>query len=369
VVATTLRRPGSDHDLRIGFVPLTDAAPLIVADALGMFAEQGIRVTLVQERAWAAIRDKLCFGALDGAQLLAPTAIALAAGAAGLRRRLTVTAGLARNGNTLVLSHALAAAVGRAAPVPAEAFAAALLARAEEGLPPPTLAVVHPFSSHNYLLRHWLAAGGVDPDLDVRLVVVPPPLVARALAEGAIEAFCAGEPWGSHAIATGAGRLALGSGDIWPDHPEKVLAFAEATEEPRMIAATTAVIEAQRWLEDPANRAAAASLMQERALPDLPLPTIRAALDGVVAAAPGETPQPLAAPIRFDPASRPERVEARAWLAAMRRWGHIDASDEEALSPWRPDLWDVAALRLGLVPGITAVPPSPLLPNPQETDA
>ncbi len=335
--------------LRIGYLPLTDAAPLVVADALGLFAAAGVRVALAPERAWATLRDKLAFGALDGAQLLGPLAVALAVGAGGLQRRLAVTAGLGRNGNGIVLSHALAAAAGPfAPPLPAAAFAAALHARAEEGLPPPTLAVVFAFSSHTYLLRDWLAAGGLDPDHDVRLVVVPPPQTARALAEGAIEGFCAGEPWGSHAVAEGAGRLALTTGDIRPDHPEKVLAFAEGLAErdpAAVVAATAAVIAAQRWLADPANRPAATALLAERVFPALPLATIAAALEGRVAAAPGGAPLPLRAPLRFDPATPPEPEAAAQWFAQMRRWGHLPpgADEAEARAAWRPDLWRRAA--------------------------
>lgn len=334
--------------LRLGYVPLTDAAPLVVADALGLFAEQGVRVTLTAERAWAAVRDKLLFGALDGSHLLAPMAVALAAGAGGLRRRLDVTLRLGRNGNLFVLSPTLAAAAGAFdAPLSAAAFAAAVQARAEEGLPPPTIAVVFPHSSHNYLLRQWMAEGGLDPDHDVRLVAVPPPQMARALAEGAIEGFCAGEPWGSHAIIQGVGRYALTTGDIWPDHPEKVLAFAEGLAErapEAVVAATAAVIAAQRWLSDPANRGAAAALLAERAFPGVAPATIAAAFEGVV----GGTGQRLATPLAYDPDTPPEAATAARWAAAMHRWGHLPtaATAAEVSAPWRPDLWQRAASRL-----------------------
>ncbi|MBP0462713.1 ABC transporter substrate-binding protein [Roseomonas sp. PWR1] len=352
--------------LRIGYVPLTDAAPLVVADALGFFAAAGLRVVLSPERAWATLRDKLAFGVLDAAHLLGPMAVALAVGAGGLKRRLDVTLRLGRNGNCLVLSHALADAAGAVAPpLPAAAFAAALHARAEEGLPPPTLGVVFPHSSHNYLLREWLASGGLDPDHDARLVVVPPPQMARALAEGAIEGFCAGEPWGSHAVALGAGRYALSTGDIWPDHPEKVLAFAEgfalrATDQ--VVAATAAVIEAQRWLDDPANRPAAAALLAERVFPGMPHATVAAALEGCVAAPPGGLPARLAAPLGFDPDHPPSPATAERWFAAMRRWGHLPAgaAEDAARGPWRPDLWQRAAARLA---------PSASTPIPQEPAA
>lgn len=360
-----------ERSLRIGYVPLIDAAPLIVADALGLFRRHGVRVELSREQAWAAIRDKLAFGALDGAHLLGALVLALATGAVGPTRRLAVTAGLARNGNTVVLSPALAACIGPfVPPLSAVAFAEALRMRAEAGLPPPTLAVVFPFSSHNLLLRHWLAGGGLDPDRDVRLVVVPPPRVAEALAHGAIEGFCAGEPWGSHAVARGAGRFALATGDIWPDHPEKVLAWGEGLVETRteeVLAATAAVIEAGQWLEAAGNRREAARLLQDRVFPELPRSTIAAAFDGRVA---GCTAR-LAAPLRFAAASRPCREEAAAWLAAMRRWGHFAGNDGDALDGWRTDLWERAAARLAAPPPPAPRTPSPLLAptSPQEPDA
>jgi ABC-type nitrate/sulfonate/bicarbonate transport system substrate-binding protein len=155
------RRAGG-RTLRIGFVPLADAAPLLVAEAVGLFAATGVRVALSAEGAWAGIRDKLAFGALDAAHLLGPMPIAAALGlGGGPRRRLTVAAGLGQNGNIIVLSHALAAAVGAfRPPLGAAAFAAALRLREAAGRASARLAVVFPFSSHNYLLRHWLAAGG-----------------------------------------------------------------------------------------------------------------------------------------------------------------------------------------------------------------
>ncbi len=342
--------------LRIGYVPLTDAAPLVVADQLGFFAAAGVRVVLTQERAWATLRDKLAFGSLDAAHLLGPMAVGLALGAGGFKRRLDVTARLGRNGNGIVLSHALATAVaGFAPPLPAAAFAAALHARAEDGMPPPTLAVVFPYSSHNYLLRHWLASGGLDPDHDVRLVVVPPPQTARALAEGAIEGFCAGEPWGSHAVAQGVGRFALSTGDIWPDHPEKVLAFAEGladrAPEP-VIAATSAVIAAQRWLMDAANRPAAIALLAERIFPDLAPASVAAALDG----APG------APSLAFDPDTPPCAATATRWFDEMRRWDHLPpgASVADARACCRADLWHRAAERLAAPDPLTATAQEPL---------
>jgi len=330
----------ADLPLRLGYVPLTDAAPLLVAEARGLFARYGVRVVLSAEPSWATLRDKLAFGALDGAHLLGPMAIAAAVGAGGLTRRLAIGCGLARNGNALVLSHALAAASGAGDdPLPAEAFAQAVRRWPE----PPRLAVVFAHSSHNYLLRHWLASGGLDPDADVRLVVVPPPRCAEALAAGAIDGFCSGEPWGSHAVATGAGRLVLTTGDILPDHPEKVLAFAEGAPRAAAIAATAAVIEAAAWLDAPGNRGVATALLA-RAFPGVAIATVALALDGTARRTASAPPVKLAHPLRFGGAGEARPDEAAWFLAAMRRWEHLPpfATDDAALAPWCADLFTAA---------------------------
>ena len=341
----TLRRPVL-RTLRLGFVPLTDAAPLLVAQELGLFDAVGLRVTLSAGSAWAAMRDKLAFGALDAAHLLGPMPIALAAGLGGVQAQVTVTAGLGANGNTITLSKPLIQEIGRfAPPLGAAAFAAAVRRRARHGRRPLTLAVVFPYSSHNYLLRHWLASGGLDPDRDLRLVVVPPPMVARRLQDGAIDGFCAGEPWGSHAAALGAGRIALSSGDIWPNHPEKVLCFAAeyALRDPEStIACTAAVIAATRWLDEPANQAEAVNILRRRAFPRLDRAEIASAFEGMAEGL------PLAAPLHYRNATLPRREQAAWWLRQMRRWGHLPAgiSDSTALAPWRQEIWRAAATRL-----------------------
>jgi ABC-type nitrate/sulfonate/bicarbonate transport system substrate-binding protein len=345
--------------LRLGFMPLTDAAPLLVAEELGLFEGVGLRVALSAETAWAAVRDKLAFGALDAAQLLGPMPIALAAGLDGIATEVTVAAGLGANGNTLALSPALTREVGRfTPPLAATAFAAALRRRARARRPPVTLAVVFPYSSHNYLLRHWLAQGGLDPDRDLRLTVVPPPLATQRLQQGEIDGFCAGEPWGSQAAALGAGHIALSSGDIWPNHPEKLLCFAagHAARDPdSAIACTAAVIAAARWLDDPANQAGAIAILRRRVFPKLAPAVIEAAFAGMA------QDLPQATPLRFRTATLPRPDQAAWWLGQMRRWGHLPASlgDSTALAPWRQDLWHAAAARLH-----EAEPPAPPPPPP-----
>jgi two-component system, oxyanion-binding sensor len=184
---------------RIGLMRLTDAAPLIVARELGFFAAEDIDVSLSIEPSWANIADKLAYGLLDGAMLLPPLALALRLGLSGSAgpETIIVPAALSLNGNTVTLANNWAEPVLRgdaAAPAveTARRFRAVAAARGRK----PLLAVVHTFSTHNLLLRYWLAAGGIDPDRDVAFIVVPPAEAPEALAAGTIDGFCAGAPWG-----------------------------------------------------------------------------------------------------------------------------------------------------------------------------
>jgi ABC-type nitrate/sulfonate/bicarbonate transport system substrate-binding protein len=350
--------------LRLGFMPLSDSAPLLVAEALGLFRRHGVSVALSACSSWAGLRDRVMVGALDGAQMLAPMPIAAALGLGGVRARFAVTATTSRNGNTITLGESLAAVLPDAAgPLTSAAFATALATRKARGLRPPVLAVVFAFSSHNYLLRHWLAAGGIDPDRDLHLVVVPPPLVAEQLACGEIDGFCSGEPWGSRAVDLRVGRIALTTSDIWPDHPEKLLAFGAAVLEAdpqRVVAATAAVIEAANWLADPANGRDAAQLLHDRAMPDVPVEILALALAGRLVRAPDEAAAPAAPMFRGGGATAPDPAHGAWWFAQMVRWRHApDGETNSAQSLWRPDLWRAAALAAGMAEPVIADIPAP----------
>lgn len=209
---------------RIGLLRLTDSAPVLYAAAAGLFTQHGIEAALSIEPSWANLADKLAYGLLDAAVMLPPLALAAAAGLRGAPARIVVPMGLSQGGNTLVGTHALAEVLGAGdAMTMAHRFVAWLRARPTR----PRFAVVHAWSTHNLLLRYWLAAGGGDPDGDLATVVIPPEQVVGALVAGRIEGFCAGAPWGDAAEAQGAGRVLLGSSDIWTNHPEKCLALAE----------------------------------------------------------------------------------------------------------------------------------------------
>ena len=347
---------GSDV-LRLGFMPLTDSAPLIVADALGFYARHGVAVSLTPLNAWVALRDRTAIGHFDGGQMLAPMPIAAALAAGGFRTELRVVSVLSRQGNTITLGEPIMAEIAAVAPalaglrpLPAEALAAVIAARRASGRPMPRLAMVYPFSSHNYLLRRWLERAGIDPETDVQLCAVPPPLVAGELAEGRIDGFCAGEPWGSRAVDLRAGRIALTTADIWADHPEKVFAVSAeclARAPGQVERCVAALIEAGIWLSDPANLAEAARLLHLRAMPGVPEQVIARSLAAELVFAPDEAPQE-APPIRFD-ATYPHPEHGAWWLQQMQRWQHVPDTDDDVIGRiWRPDIWRLAAARAGI---------------------
>ena len=159
--------------LRLGFIALNDAAPVIAAQSLGYFADEGLAVDLSREVSWATVRDKVNVGALDGAHMLAPMALATSLGVGGSGAvPLAAPFALNLDGPAVTLSSRLAGVI--AADGGADGLARLVARRREEGASPITLAVVFPYSVHNYLLRDWLAAAGIDPDRDVRLTVAPP---------------------------------------------------------------------------------------------------------------------------------------------------------------------------------------------------
>lgn len=328
-------------DLTLGFIPLTDCAPLVVARALGLFDEEGLAVTLSREVSWATIRDKVAVGALDGAHMLAPMALAAPAMLAPLA--------LNRNGSAVTLSGGLAATLAAIDPASAtrpmaaaSALARLIVLRREEGAPPLSFAVVFPHSMHNYLLRYWLAQAGIDPDRDVRLVVTPPPRMVEHLASGAIDGFCVGAPWNAVAEGEGLGRMVIKASTFWPGGPDKVLGVTAgwARRRPDELRATLrALIRAAAWADEPGNHAELVALL---ARPEH------------VGADPDAIARALRSEIVFhrDAAGLPRREHALWFLSQMARWGQVGAgADLDAVADrvYRPDLFREAALSLGPV--------------------
>lgn len=318
--------------LRLGFVPLTDSAPLIVAKERGFFEAQGLQVELSREVSWATIRDKVAVGALDGAHMLAPLALAATLGVGSEPTPMIAPLALNLNGAAVTLSTRLSAAASDGGE--GQALAKLIARRRKEGASPLTFAVVYPYSTHNYLLRDWLTAAGVDPNRDIRLTVAAPSRMAGLLADGVIEGFSAGEPWNSVAVSSGAGRVAVRASQLWGRAPDKVLGvtqdWAEANGD-ALAAMVRALIAAAAWCEAPQHRAELAGLLAGPQYVDAPRAAIAAGLDDVI--------------FHRDGANAPRPAQAAWLLGQMARWGQV-AADAETSSVagqvYRLDLYEAA---------------------------
>ncbi|MEJ6388820.1 ABC transporter substrate-binding protein [Gymnodinialimonas ulvae] len=269
--------------LSVAYMPLVDAAPLIVAQELGFAEGEGITLDLIPAPSWSSVRDMLAFGRVDVAHLLSVVPVAMSLGLGGVATALSAVSVLSVNGNVIGISRPLEAKL-RGAGYPfdfadARAAGAALAIAAPEGL---TIGVPFPFSMHVELLHVWRAATPLAcVPLEIR--TVPPPMMADALAAGEIDAFCVGEPWGSVSVESNVGALLLPGKAIWSFAPEKVLATRETWAETEMQLLgrlIRAVWRAGRWLSEPASRTAAAELLAKSAWLDMPAEVVDRSLAG-----------------------------------------------------------------------------------------
>jgi nitrate/nitrite transport system substrate-binding protein len=348
--------------VRLGFVPLTDCAPLVIARERGFFRDEGLDVALSREPSWATVRDKLAVGAIEGAQLLAPMSLSTSLGIDGVDVPLTVPMALDLNGNAITVSMPLAERIVAASESAAsDALAAGrglrsvIEADRREGRTPPVFAVVFPFSSHNYMLRYWLAAAGIDPDRDVRILVAPPPSMVSMLEQGSIDGYCVGEPWNSLARARGLGRTLLATQDIWPNAPEKVLALRRdwADDRPETARAIVrALIRSCHWLDQSANRREAVHVISGLSHVDAEVDVVAESMAGRAADLEGR-PRWLPDMHVFyrHAANFPWRSQAAWFVAQMIRWGQIEKpSDLRAVieTVYRPDIYRRAANELAI---------------------
>ncbi|MBU6397478.1 MAG: ABC transporter substrate-binding protein [Rhodospirillales bacterium] len=307
-----------NEPIRLGLLRLCDAAPVILAKHEGLFAEAGLEVALSVEPSWANIADKLAYNMLDGAVMLPPLAIACAAGLRGRKMALAVPMSLSAEGNSVTLSTACQELFDQHGMA---GLAACKRLR---------LAVVHGFSSHDLLLRHWLTTQGVQPDRGVEITVLPPAEMVGSLAAGAIDGFCVGAPWGLVAAKAGMGFTACRSRDIWPGHPEKCLAlqadFATTAPE-RLNIMLQVLLRAQRECAAPEARAKLAALLERPEYLDLPADLLAEALDSA------EGGPSFIAPY-------PSVTKAQWYARQMQHWGKAPAGLEDITAQlYRPDLF------------------------------
>lgn len=332
-------------DLTLGYMPLTDSLPLLAAAQLGFFRDQGLDVTLQEEVSWANIRDKVIVGQFDGAHMLAPMVMASTLGLGGLNKPLIAPYSLNLGGNGMTLSASLyrdleSTTHGRPGPASLKQL---IEQRKLEKLPPLVLAVVFPYSSHNLLLRYWLASAGIDPDRDVTTVVLPPSQMVDHLRLGHIHGFFAGEPWNAVATADGIGCCVATGRDIWQNAPNKVLGVTEdwaRTNPDTLDALLRALHQAGVWLDG--NRAQAVSLLAEY------LPVDRRALApallGHTGYRPdsGDAPEPDLLVFHRYLANFPWVSHGYWFLNQMARWGWLPGDQDlsaVAAACYRPDLY------------------------------
>jgi len=350
---TDHQQPGKLEPVRTGFVPLADSAPLIVAARRGFAAAEGIDLQLRSQASWASVRDRINVGHLDVAQMLAGMPIASTLGIGHVTAPMIAPFAFGSGGNAIVLSRRLAPeldATGldwrQGAMAAAMALTSVAAKRAEAGDPPPVMAMVFPFSSHNYELRYWLAAAGGDPDGMMRLVVIPPPMMVESLRAGQIDGFCAGEPWGSLAVDAGLGSIVAVKQDIWPGAPEKVLGVSEAwalrhgdTLE-RLLRSLAA---ASDWCMDPANLDDMTALLAAPEFVGAPQRILKRAFSGCLIIDPAQRRrhEPEFLSFAGSEVNFPSPAGA-AWIySQMARWGQTDfspADADRASNVYRPDI-------------------------------
>ncbi len=276
--------------LSVGFLPLVDAAPLVVAHEMGFAAEESIALDLRRAPSWSSVRDMLSFGRVEAAHMLSPVPVAAALGLGGAGTPLSAVSILSMNGDTIGVSNDLADRMRAGGHDfdyrDARKAGEALIAHASHPL---RLGVPFPFSMHAELLYYWLSALGMPAPQNVDIRTVPPSLMAQAMEAGEIDAFCVGEPWGSMAVENGVGTLLLPGNAIWHFSPEKVLAVrsAWAEAEPDLLGRLIrSVWRAGRWLAEPGSPTLAAELLSRKEYLDLPAEIVERALTGRIVISP-----------------------------------------------------------------------------------
>ena len=239
---------GSDkpekEEVKIGFIPLTDCASVVMASVLGIDKKYGVKIVPSKEASWAGVRDKLVNGDLDFAHVLYGLVYGVHLGIAGPKKDMAVLMTLNNNGQAISLSKKLA----DKGAVDGPSLAKLMAAEKREY----TFAQTFPTGTHAMWLNYWLAAHGVSPIQDVKSIVVPPPQMVANMRIGNMDGFCVGEPWNQRAIMDGIGVTAITTQDIWKDHPEKVLGTTAdfVKKYPNTArAVTAAILEASKWID------------------------------------------------------------------------------------------------------------------------
>jgi nitrate/nitrite transport system substrate-binding protein len=344
----------------LGYIALTDSAPLIVAKEKGLFGKYGMPdVEVVKQASWGATRDNLVLGGgangIDGAHILSPMPYLIGTGRVTQNNAPTPMYILARlnldcQGISVSNEYKDLRATAKA-----DALKAAFAKKKADGKDV-KVAMTFPGGTHDLWLRYWLAAAGVDPDKDVSTIVVPPPQMVANMKVGNMDAFCVGEPWNEQLVNQGVGYTACTTGELWSKHPEKALGMrAEWVDRnPKAARAlVAAVIEAQQWCDKPENKVELAEIVGRRQWFNVPVTDISGRLKGDVNYGNGRVEKGTKYGMKFwrDNASYPFRSHDAWFVTEEMRWGKLDPkTDVKTLVARvnREDLWREAAKIAGV---------------------
>ncbi|MFT7004449.1 MAG: nitrate/nitrite transport system substrate-binding protein [Sulfurimonas sp.] len=372
LVATSLMAEVEKKKLTIGFIALTDCAPIVIAKEKGFFKKYGLDVHVVKEGGgWPGIQQKVISGEYDFSHALAGMPIAATLGING-NANLQAVLSLDFNGNAITFGNKIIKEMEKygmdktARPLTSDALKKLLDAKhvAEgENYQPLSFGMVHPVSTHNYELRYWMASSGIVPDRDTTIKPFPPPTMPSNLIAGNIEGYCVGEPWNERIVLKGKGSALVTNYDIWNNNPEKVLQtradFIKKNPETTK-AVMKAVLEAQMWLDASwKNRDEAAKILSKRNYVNAPLKVLKKSMSGTFQYLKGQKSEanPMFNVFANYYAAYPYYSHGMWFITQMYRWGQIDkAVDMKKVieSVYRPDLFAQVAKEVGY-----SLPPSP----------
>jgi nitrate/nitrite transport system substrate-binding protein len=342
--------PPETPDLRFGIIALTDCSPIVIAHEKGFFKKYGINSTVVKGANWAAIRDSLSTGDIQATHMLTGMPIASTMGLLGSPKKpMIIPWILNRNGQSITLKAELKGTV-RDDPKALKP----LVDAAKAGGVPMTFAMTFPPGTHAMWTRYYLGAGGINPDTDVSLIVIPPAQMVANMKVGKMDGYCVGEPWNARAIADGIGFTSLNTQDIWKDHPEKVCAFTAefAEQNPKTVKAVIkALHEASVWLDVMDNRPEQAEIVSRPTYINCPKEIILGRMQGDYDFGDGRTKKdPHYMIFSQRNCNYPQPKYAVWWLTQFRRWGMVEGKpDYEGVAKqvMRPDIYEEAMKELG----------------------
>jgi nitrate/nitrite transport system substrate-binding protein len=367
-IKLTLEKP----QVTLGFIKLTDMAPLAIAKEKGFFEDEGLFVTLEAQSNWKNVLDRVIDEQIDGSHMLAGQPIAAAVGF-GRQAKLVTTFSMDLNGNAITVSNDVWSKMKPGIPLkdgkPVHPISASALkpviTEYKNANKPFKMGMVFPVSTHNYQLRYWLAAGGINPGMytkdnvqgminaDVLLSVTPPPQMPATLEAGTINGYCVGEPWNQQAVAKGIGVPVITSSAIWKNHPEKVFVMTQAfiNKNPNTaIAITKALIRAGKWLDDPKNRAEAVKILSNPAYVGADEAVLGNSMTGTFEYEKGDKREEPDFNVFFKyNATYPFYSDGIWYMTQMRRWGQITETQSadwyasKIKEVYKPEIWTKAA--------------------------